>query len=79
MVSAKILHLLISVLIVCVTQHILQVQASPLHATVISRELANNTQQYDFIIAGGGIAGLTLADRLTENPEGAKAPKSTLE
>ncbi|KAJ0114872.1 hypothetical protein J7T55_004614 [Diaporthe amygdali] len=70
MVSANNLHLLISVLIVCVTQHILQVQASPLHATVISRELANNTQQYDFIIAGGGIAGLTLADRLTENPEG---------
>ncbi|KAH6635115.1 hypothetical protein B0J18DRAFT_448056 [Chaetomium sp. MPI-SDFR-AT-0129] len=25
-------------------------------------------QSYDFVIAGGGIAGLTLADRLTENP-----------
>ena len=25
---------------------------------------------YNFIIAGGGIAGLTVADRLTEDPKG---------
>ncbi|SPQ25932.1 bb02905e-a6b5-44a0-b1cb-607825c8e916 [Thermothielavioides terrestris] len=38
----------------------------PRHATVVDhRAVANN---YTFIIAGGGIAGLTLADRLTEDP-----------
>jgi len=34
-----------------------------------ARQLSNETT-YDFIIAGGGIAGLTVADRLTENPNG---------
>lgn len=48
------------------------VQSSPLgrYARVINeRQLAKDTT-YDFIIAGGGIAGLTVADRLTENPKG---------
>ncbi|KAJ0338057.1 hypothetical protein COL922a_006070 [Colletotrichum nupharicola] len=39
----------------------------PHHAMVTSREVAANTQ-YDFLIAGGGISGLTVADRLTEDP-----------
>ena len=40
----------------------------PRHATVVNhRALFAN---YTFIIAGGGIAGLTLADRLTEDPNG---------
>lgn len=61
-------------LIACVTHFVLQAHAFPHHATVISRELANATKSYDFIIAGGGIAGLTLADRLTENPDGINIP-----
>lgn len=39
----------------------------PRHATVASRELVNETK-YDFVIAGGGVSGLTVADRLTEDP-----------
>ncbi|KAI0508763.1 hypothetical protein F5B22DRAFT_658898 [Xylaria bambusicola] len=39
----------------------------PLHASVVSRQEAEN-KTYDFIVAGGGIAGLTVADRLTEDP-----------
>ena len=41
----------------------------PRHATLASRQIANQTK-YDFIIAGGGLSGLTVADRLTEDPSG---------
>ena len=39
--------------------------AVPQHATLVSERQAQSTE-YDFIIAGGGVAGLTVADRLTE-------------
>ena len=40
--------------------------------TIDARAISNET--YDFVIAGGGIAGLTVADRLSENPNGMSAP-----
>ncbi|KAF2744933.1 GMC oxidoreductase [Sporormia fimetaria CBS 119925] len=46
------------------------VRALPRHALlarVIDSKVAAETA-YDFVIAGGGTAGLTVADRLTENP-----------
>ncbi len=38
------------------------------HAQIVGREAALNAS-YDFVIIGGGTSGLTVADRLTENPD----------
>jgi choline dehydrogenase len=40
-----------------------------LAARVVDAQTAAQTE-YDFIIAGGGTSGLTVADRLTEKPNG---------
>lgn len=44
----------------------LQAMAVPRHAVTI--EHRNVNVEYDFIIAGAGPSGLTVADRLTEHP-----------
>lgn len=40
------------------------------HARVIERDNVLNFS-YDFLVVGGGTSGLTVADRLTENPNSA--------
>jgi hypothetical protein len=43
---------------------------------VIERN-ADILDSYDFLIIGGGTSGLTVADRLTENPNGALSKSHT--
>jgi hypothetical protein len=45
-------------------------QAAVQHAGLVGRDLPLK-QSYDFIVIGGGTSGLTVADRLTEDPSSA--------
>ena len=40
--------------------------ASALHDATVKRQVHQLRDEYDFIIAGGGTSGLTVADRLSE-------------
>ncbi|KAI0595135.1 hypothetical protein F4775DRAFT_605413 [Biscogniauxia sp. FL1348] len=44
-----------------------EARVAPRHSWKVSPRVANSTN-YDFVIAGGGISGLIVADRLTEDP-----------
>ncbi len=47
------------------------------HAQIIGRDTVLNSS-YDYFVAGGGTSGLTVADRLTENPNSASLFLSVL-
>jgi hypothetical protein len=47
-------------------------------AKVVDARQFTNETTYGFVIVGGGIAGLTVADRLTENPDGRSHPISKM-
>jgi len=36
---------------------------------IIVDDISTLSAQYDYVIIGGGTSGLTVADRLTENPK----------
>lgn len=61
------LHFLISLTLSVAVQ---AASALGRYATIVQARDMTNTSAYDFVVAGGGIAGLTVADRLTEDPNG---------
>jgi len=46
--------------------HLLAVLVNASHHAAIKRQALELDNTYDFIIAGGGTAGLTVADRLSQ-------------
>ena len=44
--------------------------SSGYHMAQIKRGTSEIKNTYDYVIIGGGTSGLTIADRLTENPSG---------
>lgn len=64
-----ILNFRLQTLLFCAAACVSDAISIPRHATLASRQIASQTM-YDFIIAGGGLSGLTVADRLTQDPSG---------
>lgn len=52
--------------------------ASAVQPRVVHRD-ADLASSYDFVVVGGGTSGLTVADRLTENPNGEQVVSRGLE
>ena len=40
----------------------------PLHTRAVRKNVTELLDSYDYIIVGGGVSGLTVANRLTETP-----------
>ena len=51
--------------------------STPFKARIVSREEIQ--QSYDYVVIGGGTSGLTVADRLTEDPRSACGYPSTFD
>jgi len=62
--DSMLVHLLLILLLLETSLGLPAVQ----YARVVGRDTALSSS-YDFVIIGGGTSGLTVADRLTENPE----------
>jgi hypothetical protein len=43
---------------------------SPLTGAYVKRDTKGLVDEYDYIIVGGGLSGLVVANRLTEDPKG---------
>jgi hypothetical protein len=46
---------------------------------VVVDDVSTLSAQYDYVIIGGGASGLTVADRLTEDPKGTRLHPLCLE